>query len=80
MCTTSTTTLHAAQLQTTWAKQQDLLPLGNPQGFYTGDRQLHSPFAQTFEVVEVVGWDDRKVRQRLRAAQCGHRRSEESSC
>lgn len=59
-------TLFASELQACWANQNGLSPLGSELGYYTADKLLGSPFAQAFEFVEIIAWDDRKVRKWLR--------------
>ncbi len=64
-------TLHAAELQIGWGLEHGLAPIGSPHGYYTGDSWLRSPWLQTFEVLEVLAWDDRKIRKWLRSAGAG---------
>lgn len=64
--------LHAAELQGSWANAHGLAAIGNAQGYFTSDQRLSNNLVQGFEVVEEVGWDDRKVRRCLRALQAGN--------
>lgn len=64
-------TLHAADLQVEWGRQHELQPLGGEHGFFTGASMIESPWAQAFEVIDVLPWDDRKVRKWLRAYRPG---------
>ncbi|MDX1925484.1 MAG: hypothetical protein SFV81_03135 [Pirellulaceae bacterium] len=63
--------LHAAQLQMTWADANGAQPLGTSQGYFTSDLAVESAWAQRFEVVEVLPWDQRRVRRWLRENQIG---------
>jgi hypothetical protein len=58
--------LHAAQLQMVWAKSVDASPLGTSQGYFTADEANCSAWAQCFEVIDVLPWDERRVRRWLR--------------
>lgn len=58
--------LHAAELQTAWAARHNLSALTDSGGYYVGGEPIDSAWAQTFEVLDVVAWDDRKVRKTLR--------------
>lgn len=64
-------TLHAASLQTAWAARHSLACLSDQHGYFTGDSPLNSPWLQAFEVLEILPWDDRRVRKWLRANQAG---------
>lgn len=64
-------TLHAADLHAAWASQHGLRPVGESHGYYTGDSRLSSPWAQGFEVLDVLAWDDRKIRKWLRSFGAG---------
>ncbi len=59
-------TLHAAGLQVAWAQQHGLTPLASPHGYFTGETYQRSPWSQGFEVLDVLAWDDRKIRKSLR--------------
>ncbi len=63
--------LHASQLQLTWAATADAEPLGTSQGYFTSDVETHSPLAQTFEVIDVLPWDQRRVKRWLREHRIG---------
>lgn len=60
-------TLHASQLAASWATQHDMSALGGQGGYYTSSQAVDSPWAQTFEVVDIIAWDDRKIRRWLRS-------------
>lgn len=64
-------TLHAADLQIGWGSEQGLSPIGSPHGYFTGDSPLSSPWLQGFEVLDVLPWDDRRIRKWLRRAGAG---------
>lgn len=64
-------TLHAANLQMQWGNQHGLLPLGSTHGYYTGDAICQSPWCQPFEVIDVLAWDDRKLRKWLHRNKAG---------
>lgn len=64
-------TLFASELQSCWANQNGLSPLGGELGYYTSEELVQSPFAQAFECVETIAWDDRKVRKWLRTNNAG---------
>ena len=63
--------LHAADLQVAWSSEHGLAPIGSPHGYYTGDSLVSSPWLQSFEVLGVLPWDDRKIRNWLRSAGVG---------
>jgi hypothetical protein len=63
--------LHAAQLQVCWAESVDALPLGTSQGYFTADNLIHSDWAQAFEVIDVLPWDQRRVKRWLRERRIG---------
>ena len=65
-------TLHAAGLASQWADQQGLAPLTDARGYFSGDQPIKSPWAQCFEVKELLSWDDRKIRKCLRRHGAGH--------
>lgn len=65
-------TLHASDLHHAWALQQGLSAITDPRGYFSGDQPLHSPFCQCFEVIEVVSFDDRKLRKWLKSRQVGN--------
>ena len=59
-------TLHASGLQAAWAAQHGLQALSASHGFYTGPTQQCTPWSQTFRVLDVLAWDDKRVRKWLR--------------
>lgn len=61
--------LHASELQLAWADQHAMHALGGEHGFFTSQDLVDSPWAQAFEVLEVLAWDDRKLRKWLRRNQ-----------
>ncbi len=63
--------LHAAQLQMQWAESVNALPLGTSQGYFTSDTAVESVWAQCFEVVDVLPWDQRRVKRWLRENRIG---------
>jgi hypothetical protein len=63
--------LHAAQLQTVWADASGAQPLGTSQGYFTSDTSVESAWAQRFEVVDVLPWDQRRVKRWLREHRIG---------
>ena len=63
--------LHAAQLQLTWAESVGAEALGTSQGYFTSDNESHSAWAQVFEVIEVLPWDQRRVKRWLREHKIG---------
>lgn len=63
--------LHAAQLQMVWAESIGAVPLGTTQGYFTADKANPSAWAQCFEVVDVLPWDQRRVKRWLREHQIG---------
>ncbi len=64
-------TLHAAELQVGWGIEHGLAPIGSPHGYFTGDSIVDSPWLQTFEVLDVLPWDDRRIRKWLRSVGAG---------
>ncbi|GAB5407015.1 MAG: hypothetical protein Aurels2KO_52460 [Aureliella sp.] len=63
--------LFASQLHNAWANQHALTTLGSDLGYFTSDTLVESPFAQSFQVVDTLAWDDRKVRKWLRQNDAG---------
>ena len=63
--------LHASQLQMTWAATVDAEPLGTSQGYFTSDQLSRSPWSQAFEVIDVLPWDQRRVKRWLREHKIG---------
>lgn len=63
--------LHAAQMQGVWAESAGAAPLGSSQGYFTSDAAHQSPWAQCFEVMEVLPWDQRRVKRWLREHRIG---------
>lgn len=64
-------TLHAADLQIGWGIEHGLAPIGSSHGYFTGDSPVSSSWLQTFEVLDVLPWDDRKIRKWLRSVGAG---------
>lgn len=64
-------TLHAADLQIGWGSEQGLSPIGSSHGYFTGDSPVDSAWLQAFEVLDVLPWDDRKIRKWLRSVGAG---------
>lgn len=58
--------LGAASLKGAWAQKNDVVALADHRGYYTSDEAIESPFAQRLKVIDVLPWDDRKVRKWLR--------------
>jgi hypothetical protein len=54
-----------------WAESVGTLPLGTSQGYFTSDTAFKSAWAQCFEVVEVLAWDNRRVKRWLREHHIG---------
>ncbi|MEZ6075373.1 MAG: hypothetical protein R3C56_06795 [Pirellulaceae bacterium] len=46
-------------------------PIGSPHGYFTGDSPVDSAWLQAFEVLDVLPWDDRKIRKWLRSVGAG---------
>ena len=63
--------LHAAHLQMVWAESVGASPLGTSQGYFTSDTANCSAWAQCFEVVDVLPWDQRHVKRWLREHKIG---------
>ncbi len=63
--------LHAAESAASWAAEHGLVPITDPGGYYTSDACVRTPWAQAFEVLEIVPWDDRRVRRTLRRHAAG---------
>ncbi len=63
--------LHASELQAAWAQEQGMQALGSPQGYFTSDSATESPWVQGFEVLDIISWDDRRVRRTLRGLDAG---------
>ena len=63
--------LHAAELQMDWAGTHGLAAIGSRDGFFTGPQPIDSPWVQTFKVLDLVSWDDRKVRRALKRLGAG---------
>lgn len=63
--------LHAAELHTAWAAAHGLQQVGGEHGYFTGSAAMTSPWAQCFEFVEVLPWDDRRIRKWLRSVKPG---------
>ncbi len=63
--------LHAAQLQVAWAASVNAQALGTSQGYFTSDEPIVSVWSQAFEVVDVLPWDQRRVKRWLRERRLG---------
>ena len=63
--------IYAAGLAPVWSSEHNLTAITNPRGYYTGPELQPGPWAQAFRVLEVIAWDDRRVRKWLRAAGAG---------
>ncbi len=63
--------LYASALQSAWANQHALFPIESPAGYFTGSAQVLSPWVQCFRVLEVLPWDERRVRSWLRGHSAG---------
>jgi hypothetical protein len=64
-------TLHVSGLALAWAHQQNLYPISGEHGYYTGSQSVPGPWAQSFQVMDVIAWDDRKIRKWLKQNQVG---------
>ncbi|MCA9193929.1 MAG: hypothetical protein KDB03_19290 [Planctomycetales bacterium] len=58
--------LHASQLTSDFAIQHDLNAVHSPHGYFVADRTLTSAWLQTFQVLEILPFDNRKIRSWLR--------------
>lgn len=65
------TTLHASNLQFSWATIHGLEPISAPHGFFVSSQKIQTPWAQCFQVLEVSAWDDRKLRKLLNRRKSG---------
>lgn len=65
-------TLHAAELQPAWAALNNLQAITDVRGYFTSDKPMNNSMAQCFEVIDVVPWDDRKMRKWLRERDVGN--------
>lgn len=63
--------LHVSGLHVAWAEQHAMQPITNSHGFYCSTEYIATPWAQAFEIIDVVAWDDRKVRKLLRRIDAG---------
>lgn len=66
--------LHAAEMQLRWASKFGLSALNYEHGYFTSShipQPADSPWLQSFRVLDVLGWDDRKVRKCLRGLDAG---------
>ncbi|MCR9296116.1 MAG: hypothetical protein NXI32_25650 [bacterium] len=63
--------LHVSGLHVAWAEQHGMQPITNSHGFYCSTEYIATPWAQAFEIIDVVAWDDRKVRKLLRRIDAG---------
>lgn len=63
--------LYAAGLAPVWASEHNLSAITNPRGYYTGGESQPTPWAQAFRVLDVIAWDDKRMRKWLRTAGVG---------
>ncbi len=63
--------LHAANLQSEWAQEKSLRAITAPAGYFTSSMRLESAWLQRFRVLDVLAWDQRKVRSWLRHRMAG---------
>ncbi len=59
--------LHAAELNESFANEHHLAALSDPRGYFSSDELVETPLLSAFELVDVIPWDDRKVRKWLRS-------------
>lgn len=63
--------LYASGLASAWAEQHDLSALPHSSSYFTGEANVTTPWAQSFEVIEHMSWDERRVRKWLKAHHIG---------
>lgn len=63
--------LHASGLQTAFSDQQGLEAIDSGNGYFTGELPLVSPWLQCFRVLDILPWDQRRLRQWLRQRKAG---------
>jgi hypothetical protein len=63
--------LRAAELSAVWAAKHELQAITSELGYFTGPQPLRGPWAQSFRVLDIVAWDDRKIRKLLRQLEAG---------
>lgn len=63
--------LHASELHWQWAEPLSMRPLSSVQGYYTSEHRILSPWARCYRVLQVIPWDDRRVRKVLRGLGAG---------
>lgn len=64
-------TLHAAELHRPWSAAHGLSPISESHGYHTSDTLVCSAWAQAFERIAELAWDDRKIRKWLRGFGAG---------
>ncbi len=64
-------TAHAAQLQASFAEAHQLTAITSPNGYFTKDEAIESAWLQRFRLLDIVAWDDRKMRKCLRGLGAG---------
>lgn len=63
--------LYAAGLAAAWADEHGLSALPHSSSYFTGAAIAASPWAQSFEVVDHMSWDERRVHKWLKAHRIG---------
>ena len=63
--------LYASGLAAAWADEHNLFALPHAGSYFTGDEIPATPWAQAFEVIEHMSWDERRVRKWLKANKAG---------
>ena len=64
-------TVHAAQLQASFAEAHQMAAITSPKGYWTHEEAIESAWLQRFRILDVVAWDDRKMRKCLRGLGAG---------
>ena len=64
-------TVHAAEMQASLTAAHGLKGIGARTGFFGATEKEFSPWFQCFEILRIVGWDDRKIRKTLREFDAG---------
>lgn len=63
--------LYASGLAAAWADEHHLFALPHAGSYFTGDALPATPWAQAFEVIAHMSWDERRVRKWLKANDVG---------
>ncbi len=63
--------LHVSGLAASWANSRQLAPITSSAGYYQSAQRIETPLAQAFEVIDIVPWDDRKIRRYLASKKIG---------